>query len=147
MKKTIFTIILAAGIFGLGAVESSAQVTAQNVLKRASALVQKLEAQKAQILFLQIDNVKQEQISTQSYQLEAGKKYVIVAIGDQDRIQDIDLVVANEDDEVVGKDNDETNAAVVQFTAETTGSYKMAVQGYKMSKKDGFYAIVICRMK
>jgi hypothetical protein len=137
---------LYVAFFVLGATETRAQVSAANVLKRAAAIVEKLESQKAQVLFLQVDNIEKDKISTQTYTLEAGSTYAVVAIGDEERIQDIDLVVVDEDGEIDGKDTDDANVAIVKVKSKKTQAYKIGVKGYKMAKNDGFYAIVICRL-
>jgi hypothetical protein len=129
-----------------GSISIDAQVTATNVMKRATSVIEKLESQKAQVLFVQIDNIEKEKISTQTYTLEAGSTYAVVAIGDEERIQDIDLVVVDEDGEIDGKDTDDANVAIVKVKSKKTQAYKIGVKGYKMAKNDGFYAIVICRL-
>ncbi|HEY0458738.1 MAG TPA: hypothetical protein VGC97_06255 [Pyrinomonadaceae bacterium] len=145
-KNLFFIGALFCALLVLGSTETSAQVSAANVLKRASAIVDKLESQKAQVLFLQVDNIEKEKISTQTYTLEAGSTYAVVAIGDEERIQDIDLVVVDDEGEVAGKDTDEANVAIVKVKSKKTQAYKIGVKGYKMAKNDGFFAIVICRL-
>src|SRR5690349_3980125 len=122
--KYILIAFAFAVLFG-GVIETRAQVSATNVLKRATAIVEKLEEQKAQVLFLQVDNIEKEKISTQTYTLESGSTYAIVAIGDADRIQDIDLVVVDENGDVAGKDTDDANVAIVKVNSKKTQSYKI----------------------
>lgn len=104
-----------------------------------------LEEKGAQVLTIQIDNIKKDQISLKNYTLEAGEEYAIIAIGDQERIQDIDLAVLDKGNNLVGKDSDDSNVAIVKVTPSRTQSYSIGVKGYKMSRIDGFYAIIICR--
>lgn len=144
MKK--FWIIFGLALVFFSLTDARAQVSAKNVLERAGAVVEKLEEQDAQVLFIQVDNISKEQIATQSYALEPGSTYAIVAVGDQDRIQDIDLAVADSDGDIVGKDNDESNLAIVKIKPRVKETFKIAVKGYKMTRSDGFYAIIICRL-
>lgn len=146
MRKFIFVIGLTVLFCGFGASAANAQVSTQNVLKRVSAVVEKLEGQGAQILFIQVDAIKQEQLSTQTYALQGGSTYAVVAVGDEDRIQDIDLAVVDEEGDLAGKDTDDSNLAVVKFKSTQSQTYKFGVKGYKMSKKDGFFAIVVARL-
>lgn len=146
MRKYIFVFGLTVVLWGFGATEANAQVSTQNVLKRLSAVVEKLEGLGAQVLFIQVDAIKQEQLSTQTYALQGGSTYAVVAVGDEDRIQDIDLAVADEAGDLAGKDTDDSNLAVVKFKSSETQTYKFGVKGYKMNKKDGFFAIVVARL-
>ncbi len=146
MKKYIFVFGLTVLFWGFGTSAANAQVSTQNVLKRVSAVVEKLEGQGAQILFIQVDAIKQEQLSTQTYALQGGSTYAVVAVGDEDRIQDIDLAVVDEEGDLAGKDTDDSNLAVVKFKSTASQTYKFGVKGYKMSKKDGFFAIVVARL-
>jgi hypothetical protein len=146
MRKTLLAIVFVAALTGVGAVSVNAQVSMQNVMKRASAVVEKLESQKAQILFMQIDTLEKGDISTQSYNLEAGQEYAIVAIGDEERIQDIDLVVVDDNAKVIGKDDDEENIALVKVKPKKSGTFNLGVKGFKMARNDGFYAVIICRI-
>lgn len=125
---------------------ANAQVSVTGVMKRALAAIEKLEGEEAQILFVQVDNISKGQLSTQTYTLDKGSRYAVIALGDEERIQDIDLVVVDEDGEVAGKDSDDKNVAVVQLQPKKKQVFKLAVKGYKMSRDDGFFGIVICRL-
>lgn len=129
-----------------GSMNADAQVSAVNVLKRAAAAIEKVESDGAQVLFVQIDNLNKGQTSTQTYTLAAGHKYAVIAIGDDERIQDLDLIVFDEDDDEAGRDSDDKNVAVVQLKPRKSTNYKFSVKGYKMSREDGFFALVVCRL-
>lgn len=147
MKKyTLISLALAISFIFIGSIETKAQISVSNVMKRATAVIDKLEESGAQVLFMQIDNVKKDAIALQSYTLTAGSEYAIIAIGDADRIQDIDLAVLDGNSDLAGKDNDDTNLAIVKVTPKKTQTYKMGVKGAGMTKNDGFYAIIICRL-
>lgn len=139
-------VIIGAGLFFSQASDATAQVSAVNVLKRAAAAIEKVEADGAQVLFVQIDNLKKGQTSTQTYTLAPGHKYAAIAIGDDERIQDLDLIVLDDDDDEAGRDSDDKNVAVVQLKPRASTTYKFAVKGYKMNRDDGFFALILCRL-
>jgi len=87
-------------------------------MKAAAVCVAKEEAQGNQVLFVQIDVVRKGFTSSQTLTLGAGSKYRIYAIGDGNRIVDIDLSVDDADGNEVGKDNDFTNVAIVEVRVE-----------------------------
>lgn len=147
MKKyTLISLALALTLIVLGAIETKAQISVSNVMDRAKTVVDKLEDEGYQVLYMKIDNIKKDAIALDSYPLTAGNKYAIIAIGDADRIQDIDLAVLDGNSELAGKDNDDSNLAIVKVNPSKSQTYKIGVKGYQMSKNDGFYAIIICRL-
>jgi hypothetical protein len=145
MKK-ISLIALALSFFVFGTIEAKAQISVKNVMDRASTAIDKLEESGAQVLYMQVDVLKRDDIGLSSYTLEAGNEYAIVAIGDADRIKDIDMAVLDSSNNPVGKDNDETNVAIVKVTPKRTQTFKFGVKGHEMTRNDGFYALIICRL-
>jgi hypothetical protein len=78
---------------------------------------------------------------------ELGETYAVKAIGDEERIQDIDLEVIEINGKRMGKDDDSSNTAIVNFKAPRNGLYKIKVSANEMSNLDGFYGIVVARTK
>jgi hypothetical protein len=125
-----------------------AQVTTLPVLKRTLTVVANEEAKSSQVLFVQVDHVERGFSKTQTYTLTAGSTYRVWAIGDDDRILDIDLEVLDKDGDRVVKDDDDRNEALVQFRVSKTQHFTLKVVPYKMKEgvKDGFYSLVVVRV-
>lgn len=155
MKKLIFLTVLTCTFFALqaqfsqlnsGLVNSQSQiVSTQTVLLRVAEAIKTIEDLNKQVLFVQVDNISKGVTSSQTYQLSGGEEYVIAAIGDEDRITDIDLEVYDSNGYLVGKDTKTSNVAVVIVQASSTQTYKFKIKGYAMSQNDGFYGIIVSR--
>ena len=141
MKRTLLVLlalmVCSTSAFGL--------VSTAEIFKRIVITVGKLESMGCQILFAQLDNIKRNYVDTQTYALQSGSSYSIVAIGDEERVQDIDLKVLDENNNVVGKDDDSENIAMVQVSPRRSGKFKIIVSGYEMNRSDAFYGIIIAR--
>ena len=122
-------------------------VSTAEVFKRLLLTAGNLESMGSQILFAQVDNISKGSVDTQTYTLKTGSSYSIVVIGDDERVQDIDLTVLDENSNVIGKDNDSENVAIVQVSPRWTGLFKIRVSAYKMKSfySDAFYSIIIAR--
>jgi len=127
---------------------ASAQISALEVMKAAAVCVAKEEAQGNQVLFVQIDVVSKGFTRSQTLTLRAGSKYRIYAIGDGNRIVDIDLSVDDADGNEVGKDNDFTNVAIVEVRVAKTQQYTLKAHPFRLKDgiKDGFFAFIIVRI-
>ncbi len=138
-KKFLPFLLLCTGLFS--------QVSMLNVLKRAVAAVVLEEDKGNQVMFLQIDNVKEGYVSSQTYSLKAYQDYTIYAIGDSDRIADIDMEVFDDNGNSVGEDDDASNVAIVNLTPKWAASFKIKVKPYQMKSgaADGFYGIIVVR--
>ena len=127
---------------------ASAQVSALEVMKAAAVCVAKEEAQGNQVLLVQIDVATKGFTRSQTLTLQAGSKYRIYAIGDGNRIVDIDLSVDDADGNEVGKDNDFTNVAIVEVRVAKTQQYTLKAHPFRLKDgiKDGFFAFIIVRI-
>jgi len=127
---------------------ASAQVSALEVMKAAAVCVALEEARGNQVLLVQIDVATKGFTRSQTLTLQAGSKYRIYAIGDGNRIVDIDLSVDDADGNEVGKDNDFTNVAIVEVRVAKTQQYTLKAHPYKLKDgiKDGFFAFIIVRI-
>lgn len=122
-------------------------VSTADVLKRLVSLAALLEGKDYQLLMAQVDFVTRNGSSSMTYELAKGETYRIVAIGDDERVFDIDLRALDENDRLVGNDDDETNIAEVSITPKWTGKFRFEVSAHRMAKSinDAFYALVIAR--
>jgi hypothetical protein len=127
---------------------AEAQVSTLNVLKRTTAAVALEEAAQHQVLFIQIDNVARNSVKSQTYTLTGGSRYRVYAIGDDDRITDIDLAVYDGNNNLITKDDDEANVAIVGFSLRNTTkvTFKVTPAEMKRGVQDGFYGLVVVRM-
>lgn len=147
MKKLL---LIALGVFMLNVfvpTKTNAQISTLNVLKRTGVIVATIEEKQQQIEFMMVDSVSKGSSAGTTYSFTAGNTYGIVAIGDDDRISDIDLEIFDDSGKLVAKDNDDKNVAVASFTPTRTQVHKIRVSPYQMSTQDGFYSIVIFRFK
>ena len=146
MKKSFVTLALLTGLFmAFQCAVATAQVSCVEVLKNTLRVIDVAENEGWQILRMNMGTVDKGSVSTYTTTLSGGSTYTIVAVGDGDRVQDIDLVVLDEDEDLVEKDDDSKNIAVVTFTPRRTQEYICAVKGYTMSHRDAFYCIVVIR--
>ncbi|MCA1964401.1 MAG: hypothetical protein LDL31_10690 [Prosthecobacter sp.] len=133
-------------VFSL-AFPASAIVGTQEILKRLLAAIMTVEKLNYQVLLTQTDSVRHDTPSTMTYTLTAGSFYKVIALGDNDRVADIDLKVYDENDNLVGSDDDDTNVAEVNVSPKWTGKFKFVVDAYKMNSgyNDAFYGLVVAR--
>lgn len=146
--KYVFAALGMALIFGSGAT-ASAQISINDVLTRTTRAIQREEQMENQILFVQIDNVAKDRTSTQTYTLPADATFRVYAIGDDDRIADIDLEVLDASGTVIGKDEDDQNVAIVALRSGTAArrvSIKVNPYAMKGGVNDGFFSILIVRI-
>jgi len=115
------------------------------IFKQIITVVGTMEDNDAQVLFAQLDNIEKGMVSTQSYYLEGGSTYMVVAIGDGERLTDIDLQVLDSDEDLVGEDKDDSNVAVVSVSPSYGEKFYFRVSAYAMDSNDAFYGIVVCR--
>ena len=122
-------------------------VSTVEIFKRILYTIDQLESFENQILFTQMNNIRKNSISTQIYTLSSGSSYTIFAFGDDERVMDIDLTVLDENNNVIGKDTDDTNIAIVDVRPKWSGDFKIQVSAYRMKStyNDAFYGIIIAR--
>jgi hypothetical protein len=127
---------------------ASAQVSALEVMKAAAVCVALEAARGNQVLLVQIDVATKGFTRSQTLTLQAGSKYRIYAIGDGNRIVDIDLSVDDADGNEVGKDNDFTNVAIVEVRVAKTQQYTLKAHPFRLKDgiKDGFFAFIVVRI-
>jgi hypothetical protein len=127
---------------------AQAQVTTLPILKRTLAVVAKEEAIGNQIIFVTIDNVEKGANKSHNITLPANAKYRIYAVGDDERILDIDLVVLDSNGREVGRDDDDQNVAIVEVRVRRTQQYTLKVipDKLKAGVQDGFFSLVVVRI-
>ncbi|WP_019672961.1 hypothetical protein [Psychrobacter lutiphocae] len=76
----------------------------------------------------------------QSLMLTKGESYSLVAVCD-DKCFDLDLYVFDKDGSVIGYDDDDTSIAIVDFTADYTGTYDAEVTMYDCYQQKCNYAV------
>ncbi|MBX9626916.1 MAG: hypothetical protein K2X82_24155 [Gemmataceae bacterium] len=141
---------VAVAATGVVAAPASADpVTTLPVLKRALTIVAKEEGDDNQVLFMMVDAVKKGQTKSQTMTLDAGATYHVYAVGDDNRIKDIDLKVDDADGKEVGRDEDDTNLAIVELRVRKTQQFKFKVEPFRMRAGvgDGFFALIIVRVE
>ncbi len=149
MRRLFSKMVVMAGVFCVGMIccgNAHAQGSCGEVLKRAIVMIASLEGEDAQIQTVTIDDIASDQTCSNTMELERGEKYMIIGIGDDVRIQDLDLYVYDGNGNEVGRDNDNTNVAVVTVSPRWTGQFSFKVDGYEMSHKKAFYALIIAKL-
>ncbi|MCX6212829.1 hypothetical protein [Spirosoma sp.] len=129
---------------------AEAQVSTRRVRERVNEITNVVENNDTdQVLFVMIDYVTRDGSATQSLHLSSDNRYRVIAIGDDNRIRDIDLYVLNEYGSEVAKDPDDKNIAACTFRPASSGIYKFKVKPYKMLEevKDGFFGLIVSRIR
>lgn len=122
-----------------------AQGSSSDVVTRAVAMIALAEENGGQISTVMINTISDNAYSTHTLTLEKNVRYTIIGIGDGGRMQDLDLYVYDGNDNEVGRDSDSTNVAVVEIEPRWTGKFSLKVDGYAMSHRTAFYAIIVVR--
>ena len=149
MRRLFSKMVVMAGVFCFGMIccgNAHAQGSCEEVLKRAIVMIAGLEGEDAQIRTVTIDDIASDQVCSNTMELERGEKYMIIGIGDDVRIQDLDLYVYDGNGNEVGRDNDNTNVAIVTVSPRWTGRFSFKVDGYEMSHTKAFYALIIAKL-
>ncbi len=143
MKKMILTFAAFCSI----SVAFAFPVPTAKLLERVIQVVEIMESSNNQVLMMKMDHLTRTQYATIAYEFTAGNTYNIVALGDENRISDIDLIVMNSNGTVLSKDTDLTNVAVASITPTTSGTYyfKVSPYSFKGSVNDGFFGLIISR--
>lgn len=143
MKKMLFTFAATCTM----TVAFASPVPTANLLSRVIQVVQIMEQNNSQVLMMKMDNLTRGQSATIAYELSAGQTYHIVAVGDADRISDIDLSAMNDNGVILASDRKAENIAVVTLTPTTSGVFYFKVSPYAFvgSKQDGFFGLLVTR--
>jgi len=120
-------------------------VSVDGIMGRLMETIAFTENNDWQIVFLQVDNLVQNQVSRQTYTLQADSGYVLVALGDGNRITDIDLQVYDDSGKLLGEDKDDSNAAIVEVETKQQTKVTLSVSAWSMEANDGFFALLIAR--
>ncbi|HPE69980.1 MAG TPA: hypothetical protein PLF96_11705 [Thermotogota bacterium] len=131
--------LVCLGMVGLGV------VSVDGIMGRLMETIAFTENNDWQIVFLQVDNLVQNQVSRQTYTLQADSGYVLVALGDGNRITDIDLQVYDDSGKLLGEDKDDSNAAIVEVETKQQTKVTLSVSAWSMEANDGFFALLIAR--
>ena len=124
---------------------STGIVSVKPVLRQVVPVVGLLERCGSQVLAVYMDCVARDGEKTFECELPSSPAYRCVALGDEERIQDIDVRVYDPLGNWVGEDRDETNVAAVEFRAELDGKYQFQVTPYEIYHDDGFCGLIISR--
>ena len=129
--------------------EARAQVSMLDVSKRTFSAVAHEEEKGNQVLFMQINSVAKETVNFQTYHLDGGSTYKVYAIGDDNRILDIDLEVLDEEGKRLGMDDDDQNVAIVRFNNPRSQKVTFRAWPSKLAKgvNDGFFGLVVLRLR
>lgn len=124
-----------------------AQISVQDLLSSINDSAKRIEEDGGQILLINIDNIDFKQEKTTYYTLKAESKYGIMAIGDNERISNIDLSVSDDKAYPVGVDNSVLNTAIVKVQPKHEGIFVIHVKASAMvgKIKDGFFGLIIFR--
>ena len=144
-KDILYGMMMVVAMMSLCVTKTDAMVSSVEVIKRVLATVAIIEDNDDQVLFVQIDNIRRDVTDSQTYTLDSGSEYGIIVVGDDERIQDIDVKVYDQDGDLVGKDSDNENIAMVSVAPRRRQKYEITVSAYEMSSNDGFYGIIIYR--
>jgi len=131
--------LVCLGMVGLGV------VSVDGIMGRLMETIAFTENNDWQIVFLQVDNLVQNQVTRQTYTLQADSGYVLVALGDGNRITDIDLQVYDDSGKLLGEDKDDSNAAIVEVETKQQTKVTLSVSAWSMEANDGFFALLIAR--
>ncbi len=125
----------------------SSPVPVSSVVGNLAQVLDSLEESGAQHLYSHIAAVSRGGSYSTTYVLEARETFVICAVGDGDRVQDVDVTVEDENGNVVGKDDDESNLGVVKVTPKWTGRFTIRVTAASLRSgvSDAFHGVVIAR--
>jgi len=121
-------------------------VSVDGIMGRLLETIEFTENNDWQVIFLQVDNLVQKQVSRQTYTLEADSGYVLVALGDGNRITDIDLQVYDDSGKLLGEDKDDSNVALVEMETKQQTKVTLSVSAWSMEANDGFFALLIARI-
>lgn len=139
-----FAIAFLFGLFvAFNSAVANAQVSCINVLRRTVEQIDNAEEKGWQVLHMNMSTIDRGSTSSYATELKAGVRYAVIAVGDGDRVQDLDLYVLDEDGDQVGKDDDSSNLAIVYVRPRYTGKFRCVVKGYSMSRADAFFSIII----
>ena len=131
--------LVCLGMVGLGV------VSVDGIMGRLMETIAFTENNDWQIVFLQVDNLVQNQVTRQTYTLQADSGYVLVALGDGNRITDIDLQVYDDSGKLLGEEKDDSNAAIVEVETKQQTKVTLSVSAWSMEAHDGFFALLIAR--
>lgn len=145
MKNKILTFFCLL-FFSLNAYAQRTDGTALSpILEQAMPLIQKLEQNNYEIVRLEFDILKNEKETHRKLFTEW--EYGIIAFGEPDRVNDIDLEIyqqSGEDWVMVAKDTKEKGAAAsINFTPNNDGTYKIKIKGYDFAENGSHYGLII----
>ena len=141
-------LLLSALAFGAAADHASAIVSPKGIFLKTSALIEKVEEDGSQVIFGKIDHIEKDASNTLSLNLRKGNKYMVFALGDDERVTDVDLTVKDESDYIIGTDEDEKNLALVKISPKWDGKFFLTVTAAQMAEEvnDAFFSVLIVRL-
>jgi len=146
MLKKLFLVILSI-FLGAAVAPMYAQISCLNLLTTLQDSATNIEESGGQILFMQIDNIELKEEKSIVYKLKAGAKYGIIAVGDNERITNIDLSIADDKAYKVGEDKKTANFARIKVQPKYDGLFVIHVIASNTieKSKDGFFGLLIVR--
>ncbi|QGJ70566.1 Hypothetical protein PBC10988_22630 [Planctomycetales bacterium 10988] len=124
-------------------------ISSLGVFKRTTITVSLAENEGHQILFTTIGLMQRDSSKTHPYVLKGENHYKVFAIGDDDRITDVDLAIYDEQGKLIKQDDSSGNISEIEFDVDTEQTILMKVEPYAMKEglQEGFYGLVVIRLQ
>lgn len=120
----------------------------KDIMAQSEAIVDEVIEAGLEVVRLEYDLVRDSKNSFRV--LSPNYTYGVIAFGDVNRFEDVDLVVYKSDGEggweKVGADTDKTNEAVVKIEPDESAEYRFEVKAVKFKDDNtiGNYCLIIC---
>ena len=120
----------------------------KDIMSQSEAVIDEIIEAELEVVRLEYDLVRDSKNSFRV--LSPNYTYGIIAFGDVNRFEDVDLVVYKSDGkggwDEVGKDTDNTNEAVVKVEPDESAEYRFEVKAAKFKEGNsiGNYCLIIC---
>ncbi len=114
------------------------------IMQTAATAIEKIENSNNEIVRIEFDILKDEKSSYRS--LYSQWNYGILAFGESDRVEDIDIELYRQTGDswtLVKKDTDVASVASMTFKPVYDGNYKIVIKGYRFSSGGSHYGLII----
>lgn len=128
-------------LLSINLMAQSSEVTMMPILNQTADKILEIEEDYNTIVRMEFDIVFKGSAKSTFRDLYSTRTYYFQAFGDNNRIEDVDIVVyQKEGDEwiEIAKDNSENSEATLQFKPSKNANYKINITAYKF--KDGYTA-------
>lgn len=144
MKNFTATLVILVGLLCCSAAQ--AQVISMGpVLKRTLEVINIMEKHNIQPISVSVDYIQQSKYRDITMTLDGMIEYHIVAVGDDTRVADLDLIIYDENNNLIQKDQSNENLALVSFTPKWTGKFTIRSSAYLMKSgyTDGLFGMIV----